>query len=113
MAVATLHLADVGGFPGSARCWQLDPPAQVEGRTVEYVTVYVQEGYAHQAPEVCTVPALKDSGAVDGRSVRRIVGSFTLGGDPDSPEYVDGCHFLALQFLGGYNVTVPDGEGEE
>lgn len=108
MATATLHLAEVGGFPGSARCWQLDPPAVIAGRPTEFVTVYVQEGFAHQFPETVTVRALPDSGAVDGQSVMRLPGSFVLPGDPDSPQYIDGCHFLALQFLGGYTVRVQD-----
>lgn len=107
MATATLHLADVGGYPGPARCWKLDPPVQIDAAHYDYATVWVQPGYAWQNAEVGTVIA-HESGAVAGSTVHRRAGSFTLQGDADTPEYIDGCHLLALQLLGGYTVRVQD-----
>ncbi len=105
MASATLHRADVGGFAGPARCYQLDPPMKFAGQEYRYVTIWVQKEYAHQGAEVCIVPAT-ESGACALPSVRKLGGSITLHDTPDTADYVNGVHFLALQALGGYSFEV-------
>lgn len=106
MATATLHRDNVGGHSGPARVWHLDPPAQIAGEAHSFVCIWIVPSAGHQDAEVVTV-ASTESGAAAGRSVQRRAGSFTLHADPDSPEYEDGCHLLALQLLGGYSVESP------
>lgn len=104
MATATVHVDDVGGYAGPARCYQLDPPAQIDGETHEYVTAWVQPRYAHQAAEVAVVPAT-ESGASASPSLRRSAGSFVLPVDPDTPERIAGAYWMALLMLGGYEIV--------
>ena len=104
MATAFLHRDNVGGHAGPGRVWHLDPPAQIAGGSHPYVCIWVTPSAGHQYAEVVTV-ASNESGAAVARSVQRGPGSFVLHGDPDSPEYIDGCHLVALQFLGGYTVA--------
>lgn len=106
MATASVHIVEVGGFPGPARCFKVDPP--FDGH--DYVTVWVQRSFGpHQLPEAGVVPA-HESGACAERSVKRRPGSFTLHDDPDTPEKIDGAYWLALLMLGGYTVAPPEGE---
>ena len=108
MATATLHVPDVGGFVGPARCWRLDPPREIDGRRHEYITVVIQPRLGHQSCEVKTYPA-GETGACADRQMNRRVGSFVLDTTPTTPEAIDGAHWLALQLLGGYEVTAgPD-----
>lgn len=112
MATAILHRDQVGGHAGPARVWRLDPPAQIAGGTHPYVCIWVVPSAGHQEAEVVTV-ASSESGAAAGGSVRRGPGSFVLHGDPDSPEYIDGCHFMALQLLGNYAARPQDEATED
>lgn len=107
MATATFHADKVRTHSGPAKVWRLDPPARIDGQEHEFVCIWIDSGGKHQSPEVVTVAAT-ESGAAIGGSIRRRAGSFTLQGDPDSPEYVDGCHWLALQLLGGYEIATPE-----
>lgn len=107
MATATFHMDKTSVHSGPGRVWRLDPPIRIDGHEHEYVCIWIDQGGKHQAPEVVTVAAT-ESGAAAGTSVRRRAGSFTLQGDPDSPEYVDGCHWLSLQLLGGYEIVSPE-----
>ncbi|WP_282778330.1 MULTISPECIES: hypothetical protein [unclassified Nocardia] len=104
MATATLHIADLGGYAGPARCYRLDPVPVINGAPAPFVTIWVQRGYAHQMPEVNVVPATS-SGACATRSVMAAPGSFTLHFEPVTDEQIDGAHWLALQALGGYTVS--------
>ncbi|MBF6411021.1 hypothetical protein [Nocardia farcinica] len=102
MATATVHIPDVGGFPGPARCFKVDPPYQGH----EYVTVWAQRAFGDlQGPEAGVVVAT-ETGACAEPSVRRRPGSFTLHDDPDTPERTEGAFWLALQLLGGYQIAV-------
>lgn len=110
MATATLHLDNVGGHRAPAKCWRLDPPFVVDGRSHEYVCTWIKPSTKHQAAEVVAVAAT-ERGAVapvrpgESASVQRRAGSYTLHADPDSPDYEAGAHWLALQLLGGYVVA--------
>ncbi|PKV80927.1 hypothetical protein [Nocardia fluminea] len=111
MATAILHRDNVLGHAGPARVWHLDPPALIGGERHPYVCIWIVPSAGHQDAEVVAV-ASTESGAAAGRSVQRRPGSYTLHGDPDSPEYVDGCHLVALQILGGYTVEAPRPQDE-
>lgn len=103
MATATVHINQVGGFAGPARCYRLDPPARLNGHDHEYVTVWIQAALGHQNAEVVTIAAT-ETGASAYPSVRRQGGSMTLHATPDTPEYLEGAYWLALRGLGGYEI---------
>lgn len=104
MPAATLHIDDLGGYAGPARCYKLDTPKTFsDGVVAHYVTVWIQPGYGWQDPEVSLVPAT-ETGACLTTSVRRRPGSYVLHDDPDTPEYVEGAYWLALTQL-GYEMT--------
>lgn len=107
MAKATLHLDNVGGHAAPARVWRLDPPAQINGQQHEFVAIWIIPGAGYQDPEVVTVAAT-ETGAIAGRSVQRRAGSYVLPGNPDTLDYVNGAHWLALQLLGGYEIVSDD-----
>lgn len=108
MATATVHIAEVGGCAGPARCYRLDPPARLNGAEYDYVTIWVQPAYAHQNAEVVVVPA-DETGASAIRSLRPQGGSVTLHDDytPGDTVYEDGVRWLALRMLGDYQVVTP------
>lgn len=106
MATATFHADKVNTHSGPAKVWRLDPPVRIDGHDHEFVCIWIDRGSKHQSPEVIAVPST-ESGAAVGRSVQRRAGSFVLHTDPDSPDYVTGAHWLALQLLGGYTIAVP------
>ena len=95
----------VGGSPGPARCYAVDPPYLGQHR---HVTVWVQPPYGHQLAEVCVVPA-HESGAAAGTSLMRHAGSTPLHHDytPGDVAYEDGVRWLALLLL-GYRVEPRD-----
>jgi len=111
MATATVHIAEVGGFAGRARCFAVDPP--YEGH--DYVTVWVQPGYgAVTRPEVATVPAT-ETGAAAEMSLMRRPGSYVLHAAVETDEQFGGTCWLALQMLGqpGYNIVPVDAPVDE
>ena len=118
MATAKLILDEVGGWPGRARCYHVDPPANIMGGDHDHVVVWVQPRYGHQSPEVGVLPST-EFGAAKANSVMRQAGSFTLHNDfdPADTTYVDGVCWLALQLLGGYQPAPAEepesGEGGE
>lgn len=100
MATATVHIEDVGGFPGPARCFKVDPPYH----DANYVTVWVQPSFGpHQEPEAGLVPAT-ETGACAELSVKRRAGSFVLHDEPDTQERIDGAYWFAL-VMAGYTVA--------
>ncbi|WP_280389786.1 hypothetical protein [Nocardia wallacei] len=101
MATAKVHIPEVGGFAGRARCFKITPA--FEGH--DYVTVWVQPGYgAFQRPEAAAVPAT-ESGACAEHSLMRRPGSYVLHAQVETDEQFDGACWLALQMLGGYQVV--------
>ncbi|MGV9540942.1 hypothetical protein ACWDSF_06415 [Nocardia beijingensis] len=106
MPTATVHIDDVGGYAGRARCFKLDPP--YEGHA--YATVCVQPSFGpHQLPEVVVYPA-GDSGAAAERSLKRRPGSYVLHEPADTDEKFDGACWLSLLMLGqpGYEIQGPE-----
>lgn len=100
MATATVHIEDVGGFPGPARCFKVDPPYQ----GANFVTVWVQPSFGpHQEPEAGLVPATETGACVE-LSVKRRAGSFVLHDEPDTQERIDGAYWFSL-VMAGYTVA--------
>ncbi|MBF6301154.1 hypothetical protein IU459_26950 [Nocardia amamiensis] len=104
MATATLHIADVGGYAGPARCYRLDPPARIGGIQHQYVTAWISRAAHHQNAEVNVVAAC-ETGSSAYTSLHRRGGSFVLHEDPVTPEQVEGAYWLALLMLGGYEIA--------
>ena len=105
MATATVHIAEVSGYAGRARCFALDPP--YEGHS--YATVYVVPAFGSVTrPEVMTVPAT-ETGACAEPSLMRRPGSYVLHNAVETDEQFDGACWFALQMLGqpGYQVVEP------
>lgn len=103
MPTAVVHIAEVGGFAGPARCFAVDPP--YEGS--QYVTVWVQPSFGEfQLPEVAVIPAT-ETGASSEPSLKRRPGSFILHDNPDTPERINGAFWMALLMLGGYDIGQP------
>jgi hypothetical protein len=91
-----VHIDSVGGFPGPARCFKVDPPYH----GADYVTVWAQPSFGkHQEPEVGLVPATETGACVE-LSVKRRAGSYVLPHEPDTQERIDGAHWLALVMAG-------------
>ncbi|AHH20872.1 hypothetical protein NONO_c60960 [Nocardia nova SH22a] len=100
MATATVHIDDVQGFPGPARCFKVDPPYH----GADFVVVWAQPSFGrHQEPEAGLVPAT-ETGACAERSVKKRGGSYVLHDEPDTQERIDGAHWLAL-IMAGYTLT--------
>ncbi|MEV0031447.1 hypothetical protein [Nocardia sp. NPDC050793] len=108
MATATVHIENVGGFFGTARCFRLDPPRRFDGIEREYVTICVQPRIGQQAAEVRLYPALESGASATPQLLRR-VGSFTV----DDPLDLEGCYWMALQLVGGYQATTPEPQDEQ
>ncbi|MGW4325466.1 hypothetical protein ACWEKR_06195 [Nocardia sp. NPDC004573] len=104
MATATLHIDNVGGWAGPARCYRLDPPVRIAGVDHEYVTVWLLEAQRHQNAEV-NVVAAGETGASAYPSLHRRGGSYVLHEDPVTPEQIEGAFWLALLMLGGYEIA--------
>ncbi|MEU2013124.1 hypothetical protein [Nocardia sp. NPDC019302] len=101
-----MHIDDVGGYAGRARCFRVDPP--YEGH--EFVTICAQPAFgAHQLPEMVTYPAT-DTGAAAERSLKRRPGSFVIHEPADTDEKFDWQCWLALQMLGqpGYDLQASE-----
>lgn len=106
MPTATVHIKELGGFAGPARCFALDPPYEGHG----YATAWVQPGFGnYQRPEVAIVPAT-ETGAAAEISLMRRPGSFVLHDYPETAEQLDGAYWLALLMLGqpGYELQPAD-----
>jgi hypothetical protein len=104
MATATVHIAEVGGFAGRARCFTVSPPYEDH----DFVTVWVQQGFGgHMRPEAAVVPAT-ETGAPAEMSMMRRPGSYVLHGEVQTDEQMAGACWLALQMLGGYTVEPID-----
>lgn len=109
MATATLHLESVGGFAGVACCYRLDPPAQLDGREREYVTLSITPKQGAVPAEIRLYPAtVTGSGA--SLTLAKRVGSFALRDDytPGDAVYEDGIRALSLMLLGGYVIEPQD-----
>lgn len=113
MATATVHIENVEGFAGPARCFKLDPPVTLGGVDSPYVTVWTQSAYGQLIkPEACLIPATESGAAapmVPGTppTLTRQPGSFVMHDDPDTPAVIDGAYALALLMLGGYTIAAP------
>ncbi|KZM68371.1 hypothetical protein [Nocardia terpenica] len=105
MAEAVVHIDELGGYAGPARCYKLSPPVRLDGTDHEYVTVWVQPRLPHQNAEVAVVAAT-GTGACATLSLIRQPGSHVLHTDPATGEDVHGCHAKALDLL-GYRLTQP------
>lgn len=104
MATAALHVDEVGGYAGHARCYSIAPP--FEGHA--FVTVCVIPGYGKFVRPKAEVFPATDSGACAESTLMSRPGSFVLHDEPDSPERVEGAFSLALLLLGGYLVRPQD-----
>lgn len=106
MATATVHISTVGGYAGVSRCYRLDPPARIDGRDCEFVTISITSRYQQVAPEVRVYPAT-ETGAPVGPILAKRAGSLVLHDDytPGDETYEDGVRWLALQNLGGYQIV--------
>lgn len=101
--IAVVHIDNPGGFDPGARTYKLSPAVVLDGVAHDYVTIWIHPALPFQQAELYVVPAT-ESGACALRTLKRAPGSQVLHGNPDSPEYVDGVHWLALQALGGYDI---------
>lgn len=97
MKTATEVNDNVGGMPGPARCYRLDPPLS----GAEYVTVWTQDAFGASSPEAVVVAAVGESGAA--KAMTRLPGSY-VGETP--------THSAALR-LSGYEITSPAVDEEE
>ncbi|MBF6368439.1 hypothetical protein IU469_22335 [Nocardia puris] len=97
---AQVHLENVPGFFGEARCFRLDPPRPLAGAEREFVTVVVAPAVGQHAPSVRVYPAREDGGCA-ARQLAAQVGSFT----PEEPVDLQGCYALALMMLGVTEVA--------
>lgn len=114
MATATLHIDDLGGYPGPARVWKLDTPLRIpDGTVVHYLAIWVQLPTKWQAGEVCVLWANERGAGIGGGSVIKRGGSTVLREDfAGQPDHIDGAHLLAL-LANGYTVrTEDDTEGD-
>lgn len=110
-STATLHIAEVGGYqktyPGAAaRCYALDPPKVLGGKTHRYVTILITERLGGIRPEVRMYPARADGSAAEPQ-LNRMAGSWTVPEDVElgTREAEDYCHWVGLTLLGGYELT--------
>jgi hypothetical protein len=103
MATATLHIGDVGGFPSTARCYRLDPPARIAGGDHEFVTAWITAAARHQDAEINVIAAV-ETGASAHPSLQRRAGSYVLQENPETAEQIEGAFWLALLMLGGYEI---------
>ncbi|WP_280471020.1 hypothetical protein [Nocardia cyriacigeorgica] len=103
MATATVHIDDVPGFLGRARCYQLDPPPVIEGISSPFVTLVLQPRIGRQPPEVRAYPALSTGASAVPQLVRG-PGSYR----PHEPVDIEGAFWFALLMLGGYTIAGPD-----
>lgn len=104
MPTATVHIAEVGGYAGRARCFAVDPPYNGH----EYVTVCAQPAFGpHQLPEVTVFPAT-ESGACAETTLKRRPGSFVLHKAVETDAEFDWQCWLALLMLGqpGYELQL-------
>jgi len=90
MGTATLVEGDLGGHPGPARLYRIDPPMA----GADHIVIYTRPPAYGQQGQVVVVLA-DDTGAVLGRDVRPQAGTHV------SP---NPSHTLALQ-LAGYEVA--------
>lgn len=106
MPTATVHIAELGGHAGQARCYRIDPPRKFgDDLEHEYVVVSVVAPTDWTDAEVTVLPST-ETGASAYPTLRKRVGSFTPDGDPSASEhYLEGCFAWALASLGGYTVS--------
>ncbi|MEU3013331.1 hypothetical protein [Nocardia asteroides] len=112
MRTATLHIDNLGGYPGPARVWKLDEPLRIPGGTeVHYLTIWVELPTKWQAGEVAVLWAnALGAGIGSHGSVIKRGGSTVLREDfAGQPDYIDGAHLLAL-LANGYTVRPTDAE---
>lgn len=105
MPTARVHIDSVDGYAGVTRCYRLDPPARIDGRDHEYVTISTTPRYATVAAEARLYPS-DEFGTPVGPTLAKRPGSFVLHDDyaPGDAAYEDGVRALALTLLGGYEV---------
>ncbi|RJO74184.1 hypothetical protein D5S18_18700 [Nocardia panacis] len=69
------------------------------------MTVCVTPGFGDVVkPEASVFPAT-ETGACAETSLQRRGGSFVLHAEADSAERLEGAYWMALQLLGGYQIT--------
>ena len=105
MPIATLHIAEVGGYAGRTVCWRLDPPVRIDGRDYEYVSQSITERYDRVPARIRVYPATETAaGALP--VLAEVVGSFALRDDylPGDQAYEDGIRAWSLGMLGGYEI---------
>ncbi|WP_280393365.1 hypothetical protein [Nocardia wallacei] len=102
MPTATVHLAEVDGYAGRARCFAIDPPYQGHG----YVTVCVEPAFGDVIlPEAKVYPAT-ETGACAERSLKRRPGSVVLHDEATTDDGFTYACWLVLLMLGqpGYEL---------
>lgn len=111
---ARLHISDVTGLGGHARCFELTPPLIKDALGYKYLTIVVRRGTDHNDAEVVTLFANNRGVPVD-RSIRRRSGSHVPHGDPfETTGTLNDCFVNALAHMDyeieGYGATqLPQG----
>lgn len=104
MATATVHIENLTGFAGLARCYEIDPPYRGHG----YVTIVVTPSYGQVVgPRADIFPATA-SGSSAEPSLKARGGSCNLHDEPDTTDRIEGAFAYALLGLGGYLIEVQD-----
>jgi hypothetical protein len=102
MPTATVHIEEVSGYIGRARCFAVDPP--YEGN--DYVTVCVAPAFGSiTLPEAMIFPAT-ETGACAESSLKRRPGSYVTHPGSDTDDGFRYACWLALLMLGqpGYEL---------
>ncbi|WP_040829022.1 hypothetical protein [Nocardia jiangxiensis] len=97
---ARLHLENVLGYGGYARCYEVTPPIFDNGFAFGFLTIVVHPEREHANAEVLVFHANR-LGQPAETSLRRRAGSFTPLGDPHAAQHhMDGCFTWALAACG-------------
>lgn len=99
MGKAYLHMRDIHGVGGNARCYRVEPPVELGGREYDYVLIKVQQPWHHVEAKVHVFPA-NEHGRQDQRTSKEYAGSHVAKGNPFSdPAHMEGCYWFALLVL--------------
>ncbi|WP_405490511.1 hypothetical protein [Nocardia sp. NBC_00511] len=104
MATATIQVAEVGGFVGRARCFEIDPPYE----THSYVTICVTPALGGVVRPKADIFPATETGACAERSLMARAGSFVLHEEADTEQKLDDSYAWALMLLGGYAIQPQD-----
>ena len=96
MPTATLIGRDDISFAGPANHYELDAPLS----GFQFVTVFIEPGYASVAPRVAVVPRRLDGAPMLNAP---LPGSFSLQHEVT----IDEAAWWALQTAGGYDIVIP------